>query len=242
MRRFLYFFPGLSGMNASMLSARGLVGRFAGAGSSLLGYGVTGTTAPQSGCIVTVGGQPPQLPIPDKALWIQGRDFWVACEDPQLPPGPEDVARELGISGYEVPLGDGNLWRVPLLHRWDSNRQGHVPNLPRAMVPIPDNGHSRVEFRVRAEYAVVDAIAHKAFAGFVAQKTMPLDELLTDAAAVLAVNYRIGIEEIGLLGLLDDATALRVLGLCIDLPALEAEARELATQGVEFHEPVVREE
>ena len=171
----------------------------------------------------------------------------MGIEDPDLMPRPCDLEREMGIAGPEVTLGDGNAWRVPLVRRWDAQRLEHVTMLPQAMRTVMEGGGAggkrRVVIEVTPEYASVDASADRIFAGFTEGVTVPLEEVFAQAVELLAVNYRIGQEEAGLLGLLDEARALEILGMCIDLPAMNAHAAELMMQGLQpGSDPVIEAE
>ncbi len=60
--------------------------------------------------------------------------------------------------------------------------------------------------------------------------------LFSTAVQLLAENYRIGIEEVSVLGLLDEPTALAVVSMSIDVPGLDAAATQLAADGLVFAE------
>lgn len=232
-RRFLYYFPNLPGMNPGMLRDRGLLDRFTAPGGGLISHGVTGAVGELAGgCIVAAGIEPPAVP----AQWDRGESFWVAIED--LPPRPQDLEREVGLSGYELVLGDGNTWRVPLIHRWNEDRSEHEPNLPTSMGMIG----GKVRTRIRPEYQAIDVIASRLFTSFVAEETASLEQAMADAVALLAVNYRIGIEEASLLGLFTGELLVDVLATAIDLPKLRESARRDAVRGLTFVEPVIQEE
>lgn len=231
MRRFLYFLP-TPGANPQMLAARGLLDRFT-VGGRLIEHSVTpATECMGSGCIVAAGTNPPTT----AQRWVEGEKFHVGVED--LAPRPEDLERPVGIDGYGVLLADGNIWRVPLVHKWDAAELRHVPGVPSAMTLIG----GRVQYQIRAEYQVVDAIASRLFAAFIEEKTVPMAQLMQDAAALLAVNYRLGVEECGLLGLFDSTNILEVIQAAIDIKALQEQARGLSMEGLVFAEPVIQDE
>ena len=238
MRRFLYYFPGVSGMNPRMLARFGCLDRFTASGGKLIAHGVTAVNDGPAGlgCIVAAGAEPPRA----VSGWQRSCDFWVALEDLFQPPGPDDLERDVGLAGYRQVLGDGNAWRVPLVHRWDAASERHVPAVPSSL----QISAGKIGRRIRPEYAAVDAIALRTFEAFYAKKSFPAEELFADAAALLAVNYRIGIAEINLLGLIQDETALtHLLAASIDSPALERAAAEADCQGLYYseHEAAVAE-
>jgi hypothetical protein len=238
-RRFLYFLPGVPGCNPAMLRDRGLLGRFRKFGGGMLEHSISECLKGPgggSGCIVTAGPGGAEY-LPERQRWLEGEKFWVGIEDASFPPRPQDLEREAGIDGYELELLDNNVWRVPLVHAWDEKRAQHRPNLPQVMAPVIESGNTRMQIRVQAEFEAVHELAGRIFQAFAGQATVSLETLFSDAAAILGVNYRIGPEEIGLLGLLNESLAARVLALSIDLPRIEAQAQALAGQGLVVTEP-----
>lgn len=240
MRRFLYFFPGVPGVSREMLTSFGVLDRFGDRGNLIERQTMPIDAGPAgSGCLIAAGTQPPEF-APDRQQWMEGPKFWVGMETDDAPK-PQDLAREVGISGYDTQLGDGNEWRVPLLRRWDMDRMAHVVNLPHALGPVMTNGKRTFASRVRPEFSAVDALGARLLESFVEERTVPMDELFADAAALLAVNYRVGIEECGLLGLFDEAGALRVAIRAIDGPALQAAAQAAAQEGLEYTPQIAEE-
>lgn len=239
MPRFLYYLP-LPGVNRQLLTERGLLDRFQGEGGRMLEYVVASCNhGPDGkmGCVFGLGASHPAYDSKAQR-WAQGPGFWVGVED--APPMPEDLVREVGIEGPEIRLADGNAWRVPRIHRWDVDLSQHVPNLPKAIVPVPSApGEYRCETRVKAEYAKVDEIARRTFAGFVEERSVTIESMFADAVAILAVNYRLGMEEAGLLGLLDTETAQTILEAAIDLPTMQACAHAKSQEGLEYSDPVI---
>ncbi len=243
MRRFLYFLPGVPGANPALLAQRGLLPRFRRFGGALLEHGISECLhGPAGGGCIVAAGAAGAAYVPASQRWLEGEKFWVGIEDANFPPRPADLERVGGIDGYELKLGDDNLWRVPLIHAWDQKEALHRPNLPQIMVPVSAGGISKMQVRVHPEFEAAHAIAGRVFEMFAAQASISLEQLFADAAAVLGVNYRIGSQEIGLLGLLDAATAARVLALCIDVPKIEAQAQVLAGQGLVMPEPRIESE
>lgn len=239
MRRFLYFLPGLPGANAGMLAERGLLNRFTSSGSSLLEHCITACPEGPAGggCIVALG-QRPAAYEPGSQRWIEGEKCWVGIED--APPRPDDLVREVIISGAPMQLGDGEFWTAPIIRRW--NGAWFVPNVPQAMGKVTKDGRTGVEFRIRPEYAGVDEIAGRMFELFLAGSAVSIDQLLQDASELLAVNYRIGPEEASLLGLFDEKNAVAVISQSFDRATIEREAAERSIAGLEYSEPMIEVE
>lgn len=242
MRRFLYYFPGTPGMNPAMLAARGCLDRFTyslgGAGGTIVHTTSWCDAGPVGAGAMVAAGDEPITYNPERQRWIEGLTFWVGC-DKDFPPGPDDLAREIGIIGIEAALGDGQAWRVPLVRKWDDQNCSHAPNLPSRIVPVIVDGKREYRRTVNPEYQAIDKLAEVTFDAFVAPEGTSIspEKLFEDAAAFLSVNYRIGVEEIGLLGLLEIETAIEVLKVAIDEPVFRRIGVEMANQGIQSAKP-----
>ena len=237
-KRFLYYLSNLPGINPRMLADRGLLSRFKTEHGGLIEYSVTAcSNGPAgSGIIVAIGAQPSEY-APSLQVWHQYEKFWIGMEK-DLYPRPEDLVREVGFSGYDITLVDGAEWRVPLLRRWNSAICGHVSALPKSMRPVD----GRMREVVSPRYAAHDAVAERIWQSFLKEETVSLDQIFINCAELLAMNYRIGAEEVVALGLLDGETAKSLMGLAIDLPSIHARAMEMASEGIETYSPTFDEE
>ena len=238
LKRFLYYLPGVPGCNTRMLADRGLLSRFTGLGGDCVEHCITACDGPAgTGCIVALGARAGEFK-PDTQTWENSGQFWVGIENNDLRPGPCDLVREVGLSGYELVLGDGQIWRVPLLRRWNPERCEHVSALPKSMRPVS----GKIREVVTPQYRKQDEIAGQIWDSFLKEEAISLDELFNRASALLAMNYRLRSEEAALLGLFDSDTALRVLLHAIDIPSIEAHRERISADGLEAHEPTIEDE
>jgi hypothetical protein len=242
MRRFIYYLPTTAG--PADLHAAGLLDRFASRSGRLLQHTVSpahaGPGGEAGGHFVAIG---PAAVVSGEQQWSPifsaANDAIVArVAIEALPPGPSDLARSAddGLGGYTLTLGDGNTWTVPLVHKWNADAGGHDLH-GRAVTLAPVLGQdNRTQIRrvAKKEFAPIDALAARTFTRFATGATISISDLFADAVAFLAVNYRIGPAEAGLLGLLDEDTARTVLGLAIDYPALLRHAQATARSGPAF--------
>lgn len=242
MRRFLYFLPGATGANPETLAKAGLLDRFAAPGGEFMEHVIAYTDAGPagSGVFVAAGPNPPQY-SPDRQRWIEGPTFWAGIEDVDLPPRPEDLQRVIGRAGCEVQAADGSIWRAPMILRFDETTLRHVPNVPTYFAPVCRDGKFDFDQTVDPKYRGVYDLAGRLFQDFAAETAVSLDRLFRDAVQLLAVNYRIGMEEAGLLGLLDVETADAILRVSFDCPTFQKIAHELLHTGEELHVPVTNE-
>jgi len=254
LRRFLYYIPNVGGANPKMLADRGLLSRFTnriiasggqGGNGGLIEHGVTATiegpaieaeTNPaRVGCIVAAGARPARYDPSQRWTELASGKGCVGLEDNTLPPGPADLEREDGVGGYMITLADGNEWRIPLIRKWDPQKLAHVHSLPEAIQGekgAKAGGKYRFRSKVRPEFAELDGKAIPIFKALCQQATIEIDELFEQAAELLAVNYRLGVEEVALLGLFTVELAMKALGLAIDTPGMRSCGRSLASKGL----------
>jgi len=159
----------------------------------------------------------------DVQTWTQWQDgLWIGVDRTDRPT-PDDLARPERIAGYPVPLGDGHTWTVPILRRQDDSTC-----LPSDMVPTADG---RVLTPVKSRYrdlweASADDVAfcfadegpssEKQFA----KENMP--EMLARCVRILGVNYRFGLIEQSILGVVDTSNWYTILACSVDVPLYQS--------------------
>lgn len=151
--------------------------------------------------------------------WLEAERFWVGY-DPSNPPTPAELSRATQIPGYNITLGDGNDWTVPLV-RVESGES----MLPRRYT-VGRDGKPVLEpmdrYKVLTEHCMafyqyfMQAVGEN---GIVGDVDVPDDKLFEYAIEALGVNYHIGRYEVALLGLLDTVNVRAVLGAAIDASA-----------------------
>ncbi len=236
MNRFTYFLPGAPGCNTEMLSARGLLARFSAPGGILEHAISPWREGPAGHGVALAVTCEPVIYQPETQLWMDCGRYWLGCDN-NAKPGPIDLEREIGYSGHELQLLDGNDWRVPLLRRWNAEKMQHESSLPKVLRPCKgEGGRYAIKPCVALQHEPLDALAESIWQAFLTEMKWQTELLFSTAVQLLAENYRIATEEAGLLGLLDESNALRVLGLSIDTPGLEAGADNLASHGLHFAE------
>lgn len=234
MNRFLYFLPGIGGCNPQMLAARGLLARFSDRGA-LLEHGITEwQEGPRgSGVCVALGREVP-LYLPQSQIWLDCGAFWLGMTR-DMQPAPHELERAIGYSGHAITLLDGNEWRIPLLRRWDGTKCEFVSSMPKVMRACADAaGKIGIRPAVAPSSEAIDVIGAEICAAFCARSQWTLERLFETVAALFAENYRIGAAEIGMLGLLDERIALRILALSIDEPSVAEHAALAAAEGLHF--------
>ena len=236
MQRFLYFLPDVAALTRRTLADVGLADRFSAAPGSaeLLECSAVAIASP-AGMLLAIGGRPPEFQ-PERQRFSKSENgkFWVGIEDRRLPPGPDDLVRQVGLAGYEITLANGQAWRVPLVRRWNPDRLEHEPVLPRSLAR---DAAGHLVQRVTPAYRELDAIAEQIFQWFISDTAVPIERAWVLAVQLLAANYRIGPEEASLLGLLDADSANQVLRAAADIARIEAHSAALAIQGIEISRP-----
>lgn len=224
--RFLYFLHGVSGCSEEMLSKLGLLDRFL--MGSQLGPWVVRTVP--NGCMLATGERiPPEALAGPTVEGGEGPPRWtVGLEDLAFKPTPDDLMRDVGINGYEVTLGDGHAWLCPRLWQWDPIQLKHKVAVPQRYVPR--NG--RISLEPEPLFVPYLEMIERMWESCVNGTELQADEVFSNAVKLLALNYRIGPQEAGLLGLLDEHLALRVISSAFDLPMVRAHAEEVSKGGI----------
>ena len=239
--RFLYFIPGVPGCSEQLLLKAGLYDRFVGADNKLAGWIVReephGPNG-QSGCIVASGQRPPEYSDDVRQKWIEVLNincpvrYWVGIENVATPPGPEDLMLPFNIRGHFVKLGDENRWRIPMVWSWNLNQIRHELALPQKMSVHIEDSKKVLKREVMAVYRPLIQIAERVWDSFTNETPISSEQVFLDCVVLLAANYRVGLEEISLLGLFDEESLQEILKASIDYPTLSAQAAEMAASGL----------
>jgi hypothetical protein len=158
---------------------------------------------------------------PDQQAWRRVGPVWIGWyHDAQ--PGPADLARPESFTAYPARLGDGREWRIPVARTFPAG----CP-LPDCLV-MDEDGH--VSRETLAAYAHLSRHADRVWSivcrdnAIDSGDTTPVEpmsdreafEICTD---ILAAAYRVGPEEIALLGLLTTTGRQLIYAYFVDLPA-----------------------
>jgi len=154
---------------------------------------------------------------------IPKSDAWFGI-DKENPPGPKDLERAKMKESYPVELSDGNIWLVPIIRNVDGSTELEKR--------LEHDGDSWIEVGVRAEHEALFTRASEIWEQFIAPLLVPEEEdaeatedadiaiTLGDgwdfAVDALALNYRISVAEISMLGLFDSDTATSAVMAAID--------------------------
>lgn len=222
-----------------MLQRLGLYDRFTGAGGKLdawVSRAWEGGPDKLNGCLVAGGNRPPDF-FPDaRQVWEEvptpGGTYWIGLENAQTPPGPQDLTNAVNVDGHFVRLGDGNDWRIPLVWRWDKENCLHAIALPRKLTRRIVEGRTVMSMDVIAGYEPLVAIAARIWDSYINGSPISLNQLFEDAALLLSVNYRIGVAELSLLGLVDEQLAQKIVSAAIDMPMIVNQCEENLAAGL----------
>lgn len=149
---------------------------------------------------------------PDRQTWEKWTDaLWIGTSN-EHPPTPDTLRREALISGYEMRLGDDQIWQVPTLRR-----PSGASNLPQT---LSKTAAGELQMRIVPSYAAFWGLAGKIWDAF-AKNTVDFDAGYDWCVELLALNYRVGRAEVGRLGLVSTENCIPILGAAIDLPLIE---------------------
>lgn len=179
-----------------------------------------GPTGSSGVCVACV---PPNWPNahrigyhPDEQTWVNCGTFWLGFVN-HCKPTPMTLQREKLISGYEIELGDGNVWFAPTVRRWDENNESFTANVPMKMGIAPD-GHFAATVRSDVAWAWELACS---FWDKRLKAGLTNGEYLEAATKFLALNYRIGPHEAYALDLFDSENMVAVLEAALDVQSVE---------------------
>ena len=183
-----------------------------------------------SGCAFTApnydGDSPP--PKVDGLDWapIPGKPLWLGV-DPEDLPGPADLVRPWQFDGYDVRLGDGRLWRLPVARAVDGST-----TLPRKLAWDGSSWQPGDVLPLYRElFAAAAAVWDTLLAageGKAARVTLSDEcDLVTRA---LACNYRVGPAEVSALGLLTSEVEIEAVRAVIDWPGFTELKKKLRAE------------
>lgn len=139
---------------------------------------------------------------PSDQTWIDCGTHWIGIQN-DSPPQPEGLRRKKVLDSYSYAMADGREWLCPKI------RRGGMPLVP-AYWKI-NQGNFRLE--VKEEFA--DIWEQSAdWAGTV--RAISYMEAFQICALCLGLNYRLGVNEISALNMLDMATSRDVILAALD--------------------------
>lgn len=141
--------------------------------------------------------------------------------DKNNPPKPQDLKRVSVRESYAVMLSDGNKWDVPIIR--------HVDNTTELPKQLKHDGEKWLAVSLRPEHLDLFERAGQVWDEYITP-LMETDDSADDDEAIeisltngwdfavdaLALNYRISIAEVSLLGLFDSTTASQAALAAID--------------------------
>lgn len=175
----------------------------------------------KGGCVVGIQPQveTDQSPsyLPDRQTWTKFGEQHVGYQT-DMKPGPESLRRASLIAGYDVELGDGQIWKAPVIRPFHENIKDWGCSLP-MMISLDTAAKrtSRVVERYRFAWDLSARVADILING----KSGNLFDMYGDACAAMSLNYRIGEAEAGLLELFDTRSIEEALRATVDGPLID---------------------
>lgn len=124
MSGFLYFVEGEPRNTADIIADHGLEYAL-GAGCNLTPIAMGATPGGKPGCLLSDGSRHFKTASyrADQQEWQRYKGYWVGFWKDDYPL-PVDLECKDMVPGYELELGDGNLWRIPLVRQFDNGQAG----------------------------------------------------------------------------------------------------------------------
>lgn len=135
----------------------------------------------------------------------------------ESPATPADLARAPLLDGYDLPMGDGNAWRVPRVRNLDeSGEWGCVLPSTHTMDAAGQIGRGETLPRYRGLWEATESV----WAAMLSNDGIDEQEAARVAGEVLGANYAVATFELYQLGCFsDDIRPLGVASLACDYPA-----------------------
>jgi hypothetical protein len=204
-RTFLYILPNEHSVTTSSHPALERLGLGHLKGTSLVHSRVVGGPGNVSGSLVMAlptGAEEHEgkcAYLPEQQTWMQAPGYWIGAYRDAMP-RPEDLERPEQVTGYPMPLGDGQMWMIPLA-------AGERRQLPTRMRwGVDGKWVSEIVPELEAFSGAVEAVAQQVYT--TGRIVLPESEQAELAVRALAVNYRIGPAEAAMLDLFNPATSM----------------------------------
>lgn len=156
---------------------------------------------------------------PDEQTWRNCGDYWLGYVT-NCKPGPDSLQRELLVSGYDYELGDEQIWHAPIIRYPAGNA-----NLPQTM--SVDAAGQFTQSVVKSKQWAWDLAGRIWDKYFLGNGGLLPESMFSSAVECLSINYRIGPQEVSLLGegcvdgsLLIGPIAKQIIEAAIDMPQI----------------------
>jgi len=140
-------------------------------------------------------------------------DLWIGIHNDH-PPTPADMRRAKVFRGYEMELGDGNEWMIPIIRR--------PTDLGTTLPQSQYIEGGKLVKTLKAAYKRYWDHSEEVADGFLAGKEFTNIRAHELAVEALGLNYRFGHNEQKILGLVDSENYIALLSYTIDLPHVNA--------------------
>lgn len=234
---FLYFVPGRDLPGQVDVDAAGLAYAFEsppdGTGVRLGPSGAAGVTIAQTGSLPTARIRYTPEVQEWRAVVDSPQGVWIGrYKEDRI--GPTDLARKEQLAGPEVKLADGNSWIVPVARAvieedarpaWycalpqisTRGKDGRwtVGDVLQRYAPLWQLATNWDDFR---QQAILQALDEETADQPATTMQFEFDELHEAAVLAMRMNYRLGADEVDMLGLFTQQHAVDILNATIDLP------------------------
>lgn len=228
----LYFLPAVTMTRETALPARreilvahGLMDVFADVKMESLGFNNLSGIGPgnKSGVIVFYTSPVTDIPrrigyFPDEQTWHpvdDGSLLWIGLDNTS-PPTPDDLRRTKTFTGYEIELGDGNLWDIPVI-RCPADES---TSLPATQYVERGKFVRTIKAAYKQYWEESVEIADWFFSG--EKKEMPIVRLHELCVRAIGINYRFGENEQRLMSVVDSENWMALLGCTVDFNKVQA--------------------
>lgn len=160
----------------------------------------------------------------DEQIWRKRSDaLWIGMRR-DAKPTPAELRQRDMLESHGVELADGNTWRMPV-----AVVAPHGATRLEVVLGIDENG-ADAEIVKPSQQRFGD-LAHKFWDAFMSAEdgkvSFAVDGLVELAVAGLSLNYRVGVDELRMLGALSSDNVWKLAYAAIDGPRFDALVKEL---------------
>lgn len=149
--------------------------------------------------------------------WMQSQigNYWIGTDNDHRPT-PGGMARRRLVEGYDCELADGQRWQCPTIRT-----EILTARVPMTYGMAGESVFGQVQERYREVWRESIRWCVRFLEDYQTHRMVDLlgsEEAFTGCVRCLAINYRVGVEEVTLLRLLDDDSMEQIIDAAIDMP------------------------
>ena len=232
----IYFFPSTrvsavlpqGRLSHAFTAGRGVAAAFDGCATDDVSCFEINNAGPggRSGTLLTKVDEPVQVRLgffPDRQSWHEqpaGADCWVGL-DKEYPPTPAELAKSARPAGHDVELGDGRVWKVPIIRSPLGRDNPGRSQLARDFTYDASGQLNSVRQPAGDALWELSGIAWDHVFSQAEHPTVEMETMVELILGALALNYRLGKPEQQILRLVNSLNWQDAIRALLDWPLID---------------------